>query len=595
MDSSRFVLAASGAVLLAAGMCASAQAAVPKAQIRGEMSGELRAAIERAVGESKEPIDSRLEARRRAREAATDTIAVLESEGYYDNEVIPEIGDGERPEAIVTVKPGPRFEIKDARITWVGEQPKDEAVMAGVRAMQLKDGSPGRAADVIAAEGRVASVVRKEGYADVEVKPREVVADFADQTLRPEFRIAAGDLVHLDGIDLRTAGRTNRRWVERLAPWQWGDLYDPEDVAELEQRLLDVGVYDSVTVALAPRDQTVDGKRPVLVSLADRPRGTIDLGVGTSTAEGFGFDGRWQRFNRLGRADTTTITVRLAEIQQKLDWQIAFPHWRTPRRTLTLGANVFANQTDAYDDAGVSARVDVTRRYGRNVYRSSYQTYGVLLDYTETEDHPLDRRVALTTLTLLGALSRDRSDDPLDPHHGWKAEIRGEPTTSVGDGRTILYLQATAQGSGYLAFGRQEHSVFALRVRLGTVTGASLNDIPAARRLYAGGGGSVRGYSFQGVGPRQIDNTPQGGLSLFETSLELRQRITQKWGAAAFVDVGSVGDNPTPDFTHVSTGVGVGVRYNLGFGPIRADLAFPLNRRPGDPAYQIYVSIGQSF
>ena len=49
------------------------------------------------------------------------------------------------------------------------------------------------------------------------------------------------------------------------------------------------------------------------------------------------------------------------------------------------------------------------------------------------------------------------------------------------------------------------------------------------------------------------------------------------------------------DFSEVSTGVGLGVRYNLGFGPIRADIALPLDKREGDPDYQIYLSIGQSF
>jgi translocation and assembly module TamA len=461
--------------------------------------------------------------------------------------------------------------------------------------MKLKDGDPGRAADVVAAEGRVVAVVEKRGYADAAIEPRQVVVDHADQSVQPEFRINAGDLVRLDGVDVRTTGRTSTAWVASLAPWKKGQIYDPDDVAELEQRLLDAGVYDSVTVALAPKDRLVDGQRPVVVSLADRARGTIELGAGYSTSEGAGLDARWLRYNRLGRADTQTVTGRLAEIERKLDYQIAFPDWRAPKRTLTLGANIFADNTDAFDDQGVSARVDLTTRFGRNIYRTTYRTIGLSLDATRTDERsPIVQKTDLITLTALGAFSVDRSDDPLDPRRGWKAEVRVEPTASTGDAN-LLYLRALAQGSGYLPFGKDARTVGALRVRLGTVTGASLADIPAARRLYAGGGGSVRGYSYQGVGPRALDGTPQGGLSLFEASVELRHKFTDKWGAAAFYDVGAVGEQPTPSFARVSTGVGAGVRYNLGFAPIRADLAFPLNRRQGDPAYQIYVSIGQSF
>lgn len=591
----RYLIAATGAAACLTGLAAPAFAEVPKAVIKGEMPGDLRSAIEKAVGESKVAVDSRLEARRRAREAAEDTIAVLRSEGYYAYDVSPDIGDGEKPDAIVTVIPGPRFHIAHPRVTWIGAPPTPDVIQLGVSAMQLKEGAPARAAGVVAAEGRVVAAVEKRGYADAAIEPREVIVDHADQTLQPEYRIEAGNLVHLDGIDLRTAGKTNPRWVAGLAPWKRGAVYDPDDVAELEQRLLDAGVFDSVTVSLAPKDQAINGERPVVVSLADRPKGTIELGADYSTSEGAGIDGRWLRYNRLGRADTTTISARFAEISSKLDGQVAFPHWRTPKQTLTVGASVFTDNTDAFDDKGVSARVDVTTRYGRNLYRSSFRTFGLSLDATRTDQKsPTASTQDLLTMILLGALSEDRSDDPLNPTRGWKADVRVEPTISVGD-NTLLYVRALAQGSTYLALGEKANTVAALRVRLGTVSGVSVGDVPAARRLYAGGGGSVRGYSYQGVGPRLIDGTPQGGLSLFEASAELRQKITEKWGAAAFWDVGAVGEQETPSFSRVSTGVGVGVRYNLGFAPIRADLAFPLNRRAGDPAYQIYVSIGQSF
>ncbi len=105
----------------------------------------------------------------------------------------------------------------------------------------------------------------------------------------------------------------------------------------------------------------------------------------------------------------------------------------------------------------------------------------------------------------------------------------------------------------------------------------------------------MRGYAYQAVGPRFPDNTPIGGLSLVETSVELRQTISGRLGAVAFLDAGSVGTQEYPDFHSLSAGAGVGVRYNLGFAPLRVDVGVPLNRRQGDGAFQVYVSIGQSF
>ena len=88
---------------------------------------------------------------------------------------------------------------------------------------------------------------------------------------------------------------------------------------------------------------------------------------------------------------------------------------------------------------------------------------------------------------------------------------------------------------------------------------------------------------------------PHARGSLLEASLEVRHDLTERWGLVGFVDAGAVGSHATPTGADLSTGAGLGVRYDLGFGPIRADIAVPLDKREGDPSFQIYISIGQSF
>jgi translocation and assembly module TamA len=160
----------------------------------------------------------------------------------------------------------------------------------------------------------------------------------------------------------------------------------------------------------------------------------------------------------------------------------------------------------------------------------------------------------------------------------------------------MAFFKVQAQSRAYLPFGEGARTVLAGRVKAGQILGGTMPEVPASNRFYAGGGGSVRGYSYQAIGPR-IDNTttPQGGLSLIETSLELRHKFTDKWGGVVFVDAGAVGVDKWPNGDDFGVGVGVGVRYDLGFGPIRADIAVPISKREGDSPFQIYISIGQSF
>ena len=576
--------------------------AEPKAIVEGVDDEGLREAIQRAIGETDNPPGSRFEGRRRAREAGEDAIAVLRSEGYYgylvEADVAERNGDAETSQPVVRVNPGPRFGIADPKVAWIGEPPIPDVRAAGEAAMDLRPGAPGRAADVLEAEGRVVAAIQQRGHADARADEREVVVDHADASVRPTYRIVAGELVRLDGVTLSTEGRTNPAWVHRLAPWSAGQVYSPESVAELERRLLDTGVYDSVTVALEPKDKaTPEGYRPVLVGLVDRPPRTLEVGVGYSTSEGVGLDARWTRYNRLRRADTMTVSVRLAEIEQRLEGRLSLPHWRKPQRTLTLTSAVYNELTDAYDQTGLGVSADLTRRYGK----TSYLTLGGALDLTRTAEKVQVNNVAVrgrerdtATATLLAAFNLDRSDDPLDPRSGWRLEARTEPTLIAGDAR-LGYLRTQAQASAYLPFDEAGATVAAGRLRLGTILGGNIPGVPAARRFFAGGGGSVRGYAWQAIGPRLPDNTPQGGLSLFEASLELRRKLTERWGVVVFADAGAVGTHPTPTGDDYSVGAGLGVRYDLGFGPIRADIAIPLDKRAGDPEFQIYLSIGQSF
>ena len=589
-----FAVAASAA-LCVQGTPDSAQAASPKAAVEGQLSGRLRDAITDAVGETDKPIENRFEARRRAREAAEDAVAVLRSEGYYANTVEADVTETEPAQPVVKVTPGQRFTIQDPAVEWIAPAPAPGVQIAGEAVLGLANGQAGRAADVLGAEGRIVAAVQKRGYADVTTGDRQVIVDHADHSVRPTFRIVSGELVRLGGIELVTPGRTNPIWLRRLAPWKAGEPYDPDDVGELERRLLDTGVYDSVTVALAGAEKsTAEGLRPVIVNVSDRKRRTLELGASYSTSEGVGADARWTRYNVLGRADTLSYYGRASTVDSRLGGELTLPHWRRAQQTLKGQVGLYRVRTDAYDETGVGVRADIERRFGK----TSHVTVGASLDYSETQElqaitlSSLGRK--LVTASVLGAMALDRSDDPLDPKRGWRLEARLEPTLIVG-ADTLPYLKAQSQGSIYFPFDEKGRTVVAGRLKLGSAIGGLMPEVPASRRFYSGGGGAVRGYAYQAIGPRLADNTPQGGLSLFEGSVELRQKIGKRWGVVAFVDAGSVGSDPIPSGKDLSVGAGIGVRYDLGFGPIRADIAIPLEKRQGDAPFQVYLSIGQSF
>ena len=593
---SAFLAAALGLGAIGVAKTASAD---PRAQIRGDLDAELRTALTRAIGEADGPPTNGFDARRRARAAMASVEALLRSEGYYQPTLVDIVEGEDNPIAIVDITPGPRFILTAPTIQWITPEPEPEVIRTAQAEIALEPGDPGRAADVIAGEGRIIARLAREGYPDAVTQPRRVVVDHATLTVAPTFNINSGPLVRLDGVRVETRGPTNPAWVMGLAPWNEGQRYDPELVAELERRLLETGVYDGVAVALTPADQTNPaGNRPIVVTLTDRPRRILEAGATFSTADGSGVNGLWTWYNRFGRADTLRFEARLATIDSRIGADLSLPHWRTPGETLALSAAIVNEDTDAYRRTAAVVSADLRQRIGK----ISYYSYGVGLDagrYNENRFDPItqapvsfDRDLAI--LTARGSAYIDQSNDPLNPTTGWRMTLNVQPTAVAGED-TVLFLRTEAQTTAYMPVQDDGRTVLAGRLRLGSILGGDELSVPSDRLFYSGGGGSVRGYGYQGVGPRLPDNTPRGGLSLFEVSAEVRHDVGKGFGVVGFVDAGAIGFAETPDFSNLRYAVGIGARYNLSFGPIRADIAFPLDKREGDAGFQVYVSIGQAF
>ena len=653
--------------------------AAPDTTIPRELADKLETAIGR-VNQAPATASQQRRDERRAIQLAQD---LLRTEGYYGAtvEARPSPRDSERYSVELIINPGPLFKIRDAGIEWVAPRqtnftpraasettndvptiiianadtgqigdalavsgnttlrplrgappvhPSEDIVALANEAVELPDGAPGRAPDVISAEARVISVLQEHGFADARPDPRYVEVTHpeyegdpnpAANTLRPRFNIMARDVVYLDDQitlnpvrrtrlnptievdeeERESPTRTRAEWVQQLVPWERGDIFTPTALNTLERRLIETGVYDAASVSLSPlfeADNAEDGLRDVYVYLSDRPHKLLEAGASYATRDGVGLDIFRTRFNRFGRADTLRYGLRLANIDSRIGGEWTRPHFRRPGRTLRLAAWGVNQLTDAYDRQAAVLEAEMTQRLGK----TSFFSYGVGLDggrYKEVRYDPdtmqamtLDRNLVL--FTLRGGAYIDRANDPLNATRGWRARISTQPTAVTGED-TVFFLRTVGEASTYYPFGERERTVLAGRVKIGSIVGGDELTVPSDRLMYSGGGGSVRGYSYQSINPRLPDNTPRGGLSLFETSFEVRQDIGEKFQAVAFLDGGAVGFQETPNLSNMRYGAGVGVRYKLPFGPVRADIAIPLNKREGDSEFQLYISIGQSF
>lgn len=529
------------------------------------------------------------EAERISEEAAARALAWMRSEGYYAAEVTPEAQEAP-PLARLTISPGARFHLLAPDLVFDDGVP-DAATAAAVRGAieALKPDAPARAADVLQAEADALTVLHDAGYADAHAGERRVVVDHAASTMQAEFHIAAGQRVKLGALRAEPGDLFRQDFLDRLRNWHVGDTYDPAAVARVRRDMSATGAVSSASTHLAEPD--AQGQRDVVLDVTPAKRNAYELGAGYSTTEGVSVDAQWSRRNFSHRADTFTVATTLGELAQSGTISLVRPAAAGYERARHYSATLSHEDTAAYSRRGIalSTGVDADRRlrlglsYGAQLSADQYnQATGVDTAYV---------------LSTFADLRRDTTGEPLDAHHGSILDIRLEPSVSTNSA-TVAFTRAIGEARFYESFGENEKFTFAERARLGweVPLSGSADDIPPDRRFYAGGGGSVRGYEYNSIYPRERDAlglTP-GGQGVFEVSAEARMRLGDRFGVAAFVDGGNAFDEWS-NAADLRWGVGVGARYNLGFAPLRVDIATPLDPEPGDPNFAVYISLGQAF
>jgi outer membrane translocation and assembly module TamA len=120
------------------------------------------------------------------------------------------------------------------------------------------------------------------------------------------------------------------------------------------------------------------------------------------------------------------------------------------------------------------------------------------------------------------------------------------------------------------------------------------SEIPVIDRLRAGGEFSVRGYATNSLGPR-IEDIPVGGELLFVVNQELHRRLWRELQGLVFFDAGNVWESRDTRDSELFSSAGLGFRYSSPVGPLRLDVAWPLDRREDDSEYEIYIGFGTVF
>lgn len=533
----------------------------------------------------------------------------LRAEGYWGGQVSATI-DGLAPEdpalparlqaatapvpVVFTLTPGPRYGI--GRVTIAAEPAAFAPVVRdAARQAGLTEGDPARAEAVVAAETAMRDALRNLGHPLAAAAGREITVDHDRRAMDIAWRFAPGPRARFATPEVTGQSRTDTGLLRRTAARQIeGRDYSPAAVERARRALVSLGVFDSVRVQ-AGTEVGADGTLPIMFVVSERALRAVGGSIAYETNFGIAVSVFWEHRNLWGGAERLRLEAEASRISDGSFGNATYRTFATLtlpelfERDIQLVTRVGAvrESLEAYDrDAVIASSVAqhrlserLTAQIGPTFETGRIGRYDVLTDYT--------------LVGLITGLRYDTTTSLLNPTSGYRINLNVTPYYSLLDGTTYTRMQAT--GSTYLDLSGDGSGVLALRTSVGSAVGASFDQITLDKRFYAGGGGSVRGYTYQSIGPRDGGNRPLGGAGLLELSAEWRQQISGPWGAVAFVDAGSVSEDQVPGSGTLRVGVGAGVRYLTAIGPIRVDIGVPLNPQQGDPSYGLYVGIGQAF
>ncbi|WP_208645006.1 autotransporter assembly complex protein TamA [Rhizobium gallicum] len=565
---------------------------------------DLKEALEnssRLIGDEERPVSGDLGIVVKARDDRDRLIAALYENARYGGVVtitidgkniddLPPNPTFDRSRSVpvqVAIEPGPVFRVKEVQFG-------GDAASRNPADYDLAPGEVAGSLTIIKAGDKIVEQLKSEGRPLAKLTTRQVVADHRTKTVDIVIATEGGPVAPIGNVGVTGQKAVKSAFIQRYSRLERGGAYSPEALKKAGERLRALGVFSSVTIHEAD-SLAADGTLPMTIEVSEGKQRYFGVGANYSTIDGMGVQGYWGHRNLFGEAESLRIEGTVGRLGENdignLDYSTGIlftkPGAFFPAATLKAGILAKTENPDAYNASLITASLGLSYELTDQDTASA----STEISYEKDDDAFGDNEYLTFALPL--TYERDARDNKLNPTEGYRATLAATPSYEMF-GSTIF---SSFEGSitGYQSIGAEDNVVFAGKVAAGVLIGGELPDIPATRRFFAGGGGSVRGYGYQEISPYNAEDEATGGKSYVTASLEARVRITETIGIVPFIDVGTVGSEEFPDFSDIRAGAGIGIRYATPFGPLRLDFAVPLNKYENGTSYGIYAGIGQSF
>lgn len=554
---------------------------------------------------------------RRADAEIPHFLNIMRSFAYYDAKVKIDIDNDVSPIKVqVTIDPGPLYTLGAYKIVpFIAEEeapPEEEQEQASVppteesqylaniplECLHLRIGMPALAEKIMQAAETLINFLNEAGYPLASAEDEEILVDQESKTLQVTLYIDRGPRALFGPVSFKGLKKVNEKFIRDEIYWCEGDYFDLRKIRATESTLLASELFSFVRITWG--DEVDECNRlPLTIEVKEARFRSIAGGISVTTQLGPGINFEWEHRNidHLGRR--LTFEAEIWGLRQNAVLAYRQPNFRSANQDLVWIAEVEHTKTTGYIDSSASLSNIVEKTL--NDHSTFYYGWTIKELKSSQSDH-LHGNFTLLQVPLQYAWSN--VNNALNPTYGCSLNLKVNPTVQVRR-PSFEYVSSLMTLIFYDSFGYEDSFVLATKAVIGSIVGASRRSIPAPERFYSGNENTLRGYKYLTVSPlgddfdkdKDRDKTPIGGRSILVFSIEARSHFTDTLGSVLFYEIGNVFSEPSPPLNKkFLQSAGIGLRYFTAVGPIRFDVAVPLDRRRGlDPAFQIYFSIGQAF
>jgi translocation and assembly module TamA len=528
------------------------------------VSGEMRTAVSRSL--ELKGLMSRSDAsdalvRRVYGRAAGQMSKALQPFGHYHAKVEGTLElQGQTWFARFKVDPGPPTLIAETEVKVIGPGGEDRSVQRAVHAFRPDIGEVLDHRVYEASKLAIADALADRGYLDAEAREHRVAVRLAEHSARIHLQFDSGDR-HAFGPVRFVGAQLPEPVLRGYLPFRVGQPYRTDRLIELQQRLLDADYFSEVEIET--RHEDIEGLQvPIEVRVTPAPQTIYTGGLTFGTDSGFGVQGgitrRWVNERGHKASGRAELGQRLTQIGGQ--YQIPIPG--EERRSWSANLGYRDEETDTSTQKITTLFVGRQRETAEGTL-----AVGIGAQSGDFEVGDLPGKSTLWYPEI--RFTRRQADELLAPREGWALQAEARVAPGLGGDVKLAQLRTEAK----LLRPHGERNRWLARVTLGALWTDDFDRLPPQLRFFAGGDRNLRGFDFQGLGPKNTLGKVKGGRYLAVGSLEYERHLFGEFGVAGFADAGNAFD--AGDF-ELAAGLGVGLRWRSPLGLVRVDLATPV-------------------